>query len=183
VVDILRVQTPDYPERAAIVNISADGKTASFDPAPGFIELPGGGKKFVIRYDAQSKAYWALATPVLEAFKTNGVPGSVRNTLALLRSENLRQWETRCILLHHPDTRKHGFQYPDWHVEGDDMVAVVRTAYDDEAGGAHNNHDANFLTFHRFKGFRLLGMGDSVPVATPQPSTGKKAGAKHAPKP
>jgi hypothetical protein len=184
VVDILRVQTPNYPERAAIVNISADGKTASFDPATGFIDFPGGGKKFVIRYDAQSKAYWALATPVLERFKTNGVPGSVRNTLALLRSENLRQWETRCILLHHADTRKHGFQYPDWHFEGEDMVAVVRTAFDDAAGGAHNNHDANFLTFHRFKGFRSLDMGDSVPVTTPQPSMSKKTGStKAGPKP
>ena len=28
-------------------------------------------------------------------------------------------------------------------------------------GGAHNNHDANFLTFHRWKGFRALTMKDA----------------------
>ncbi len=162
--DILRVQTPDYPERAALVEISPDGKTASFDPATGFIEFPGGGKKFVIRYDERTKCYWALATPALEPFQKAGAPGSIRNTLALLRSTDLRQWETRCLLLRHPDTRKHGFQYPDWQFDGEDMVAVVRTAYDDDLGGAHNNHDANFLTFHRFKNFRSLSMQDSAPT-------------------
>ena len=46
--------------------------------------------------------------------------------------------------------------------DGDDIVAVVRTAYDDGGDGAHNNHDANFLTFHRWKNFRKLTMADSV---------------------
>jgi hypothetical protein len=31
-------------------------------------------------------------------------------------------------------------------------------------GGAHNNHDADFLTFHRFANFRRLTMADSVPM-------------------
>ena len=29
-----------------------------------------------------------------------------------------------------------------------------RTAYDDGLGGAHNAHDANYLTFHRIADFR-----------------------------
>jgi len=52
--------------------------------------------------------------------------------------------------------KNHGFQYPDWRFDGEDMVAVCRTAYEDGLGGAHNNHDANFLTFHRVPRFREM---------------------------
>lgn len=151
-VDILRVA--GVPEKAAVVQISQDGKKAAFDPETGFVDFPGGGHKFTIRYDAESKAYWSLSNP--------NFGGSVRNTLALLRSKDLVNWETRCILLYHPDPSHHGFQYPDWVIDGDDMIAAIRTAYDDGVGGAHNFHDANYLTFHRFKGFRNLTLVDSV---------------------
>ena len=62
VVDVLRVQQPGYPEKAAVVRVSADGKTATFDPAKDFIDFPGGGKKFTIRYDPVSKKYWRWRT-------------------------------------------------------------------------------------------------------------------------
>ena len=42
--------------------------------------------------------------------------------------------------------------------------AARRTACDDGLGGAHNQHDANFITFHRIAGFRDLTMEDSAPV-------------------
>jgi hypothetical protein len=60
------------------------------------------------------------------------------------------------VLLHHPDPVKHAFQYPDWLIEGDDLVVLSRTAYDDRLGGAATAHDANYLTFHRFRDFREL---------------------------
>lgn len=51
-VDILRVDVPgSVEEHAAVVRISQDGKTAFFDPDTDFIQLPGGSKKFTIRYD------------------------------------------------------------------------------------------------------------------------------------
>ena len=167
IVNILRVDTPGLPEKAAIVNISADGKTASFDPATGFVDFPGGAKKFSIRTDPRGGGYWTLATIVPEQFAGAGKPGGIRNTLALVHSADLRQWEIRCVLLHHPDVAKHGFQYVDWQFDGDDLIAAIRTAYDDDTGGAHNNHDANFLTFHRWRGFRGLKLSDSVPVSKP----------------
>jgi hypothetical protein len=74
----------------------------------------------------------------------------------LMRSGNLRDWEMRAILLQHPDTKAHGFQYPDWQFDGADIIAAVRTAFDDNEAGAHNAHDANYLTFHRIEGFRTL---------------------------
>lgn len=165
-VDILRVDVASVPEKAAIVQISADGKTASFDPASGFIDFPGGAKKFTIRPDPRGGGYWAIASIIPEASTASTErPGGVRNTLALLHSDNLRQWEVRCILLHHPDVVRHGFQYVDWQFEGDDLIAACRTAYDDDAGGAKRAHDANYLTFHRWPKFRALTLPDSVPLS------------------
>jgi hypothetical protein len=70
----------------------------------------------------------------------------------------------RCVLLHHPDSKTHAFQYPDYVIEGDDLLVASRTAYDDDVGGAHTAHDANYLTFHRFPRFRQLTMVDGVRV-------------------
>lgn len=156
VVDILRVDKPGLPEKAAIVDISADGKIASFDPATGFVDFPGGAKKFTIRPDPRGGGYWTLASIVPEGFAQSRHPASVRNTLALTHSPDLRKWEIRCVLLQHSDVAKHGFQYIDWQFSGDDIIAVCRTAFDDNQGGAHNNHDANYLTFHLWKRFREM---------------------------
>jgi len=163
VVDVLRVQTKSCDEKAAIVRVSQDGKTASFDPATGFIKFPGGAKKFTIRFDPSSKRYWSLANIVLDPYRSREA-GSVRNTLALTCSADLLNWEVRCILLRHAEVRRHGFQYVDWLFDGEDIIAACRTAFEDGQGGAHNNHDANFLTFHRFGNFRRLTMANSVPA-------------------
>lgn len=164
--DILRVDNLQVPEKAALVRISEDGTTASFDPAADFIDFPGGAKKFTIRKDPAGEGYWSLANiiPDRHADPSLGRPASVRNTLALVHSRDLRKWETRSVLLYHPDIAKHGFQYVDWQFDGDDLIAACRTAWDDAEGGARNNHDANFLTFHRWKNFRALTRQDDVPM-------------------
>ncbi|MBC7369325.1 MAG: exo-alpha-sialidase [Undibacterium sp.] len=161
-INMLRVQTKSPNEKAAIVRIGADGKTAAFDPATGFVDFPGGAKKFTIRYDLQSKLYWSLATIAPERHRAEN-PGGIRNTLALVSSPDLAHWTTRTILLYHPEVAKHGFQYVDWLFDGDAIIAACRTAYDDGLGGAHNNHDANFLTFHRWPNFRALTMAEAPP--------------------
>jgi hypothetical protein len=163
IVDLLRVDTRGYPEKGAIVAISADGRNAAFDPANGFVDFPGGAKKFAVRFDPVTGLYWSLATVVPMEHQSKTKPGSVRNTLSLTTSPDLKKWTVRCVALYHPDTAKHGFQYVEWLFDGDDIIAACRTACDDEAGGAHNNHDANYLTFHRLRNFRKLGMNDSVP--------------------
>ena len=156
--DILRVDhKASLDEKAAFVKISPDGKTASFDVTSGFVPFPGGSKKFTIRYDPKSKLYWTLTNYIPQAFKQANAgknPASLRNTQALCSSKDLKTWELRQVVLQHPDVAKHGFQYVDWLFEGKDIILLSRTAYDDGLGGAHNNHDANFLTFHRIKKFR-----------------------------
>jgi len=172
ILDILRVEAgplaPGGVEQAAIVTVGADGTTAAFDPATGFIPFPGGAKKFAIRRDPRSlekgmePVWWTLASAAPPSLAGKGKPASVRNTLVLMRSGNLRDWELRSILLHHPNVARHAFQYVDWIVDGDDLLAVSRTAHDDGGSGAHSAHDANFLTFHRMVRFRELDRGDSV---------------------
>jgi hypothetical protein len=162
VLDILRVEAGAI-EKAAVVSVGADGRTASFDPGTGFVDLPGAAKKFAIRRDPAAgprPVWWMLSNPVPPAFAGKAKPASLRNTLVLSRSENLRDWERRSVVLHHPDHLRHGFQYVDWLFDGDDLAVVSRTACDDDAGGAHNFHDANHLTFHRVEGFRTRTMAD-----------------------
>jgi len=164
IANILRVDSPDDDEWAAMIHVSSDGSRADFDPSRGFVQFPGGAKKFTIRWDPASKAYWSLATWVPPQYRKSK-PASTRNTLALVRSPNLRDWEVRAVLLSHPDTERHGFQYSDWLFEGKDIIAVVRTAFDDGLGGAHNFHDANFMTFHRIANFRTLRSAVSASAA------------------
>lgn len=140
--DILRV---DNVERAAVTRIQRDG--LRFEE---MVDFPGGAKKFTIRYDRKSKLYWSLTNPAPGAAN----PASVRNTLALISSPDLRHWQVRRTVLTHPDSLRHAFQYADWQFDGGDIVVISRTAFDDEEGGAPRGHDANFLTFHRVERFR-----------------------------
>ena len=105
----------------------------TFDPAD-FIDLPGGCKKFTIRKDPTTACYWTLSNYVPEAFQGYRVD-MARNTLALLKSDDLRSWELRSIILSHKDPENHAFQYVDWRFEGEDLVVVSRTAFDDGVGG------------------------------------------------
>ncbi|RYF19934.1 MAG: exo-alpha-sialidase [Flavobacteriales bacterium] len=161
-VDVLRVQDKiSFDEKAAIVHVSADGKKATFDPTKDFIRFPGGSKKFVIRYDEKSKKYWTLTNYIPQDIKSEAMKlpkvkyaTHVRNTLALCSSTDLQNWQVNHIVLQNLDVLKHAFQYADWMVEGNDIVFVSRTAFDDGLGGAANNHNNNFITFHKIKKFR-----------------------------
>ena len=157
VVDVLRTFTTGLPEEiAAIVHTSDDGLKARFDPESDFIHMPGGGKKFTIRWDPVSGRYWALTNYVPDPTRTaRGI--KARNSLCLVSSPDLRQWRVDHVVLHHPDDELHAFQYVDWIFDGDDIVFASRTAADDEEGGAHNYHDANYLTHHRLSSFRSVG--------------------------
>jgi sulfatase modifying factor 1 len=147
-VNILRVEYQDE-EKAAIVHVSEDGKTVSFDPEKDFIHFFGGTNKFTIRFDPETKRYWSLVDKEKD-------PDAYRNILTLVSSSDLRNWRVESVILRHPDSVKHAFQYIDWLFEGQDIIAVSRTAYDDGLGGAHRAHDANYMTFHRIHNFREL---------------------------
>lgn len=153
-VDILRVHSPfTEKEYAAIVDINRKGTRLSFNPETGFVKFPGGSKKFTVRYDEKSGKYWTIVN--YTGGEHSGIQADrVRCRLALASSPDLEHWYVNDMLIEHPDPLKHGFQYVDWQFEGNDIVYLVRTAYDDRYGGADNYHNANFLTFHRKRDFR-----------------------------
>lgn len=143
--------------KAAVVEVSNGGEKVSFDPGKGFIDFPGGTKKFTIRFDKESGKYWSLTNYIPDEYADfdHYAPDMIRNTLALISSENLRDWEVNKIILQSNDIKHTGFQYADWLVEGPDIVAVIRTACRDENGvNAHSAHDSNYILFKRIENFR-----------------------------
>ena len=152
--NILRVGTIKGvgEERCAHVKVSPNGKQISFDVESGFHNLPGGAKKFTIRYDERTGKYWALVNntdPAKLVIKND----KTRNTLSLCSSEDLLTWKVERTIIDHPDVMYHGVQYVDWLFEGNDIVAVIRTAWEDEEGQAHNQHDSNYILFRRVENF------------------------------
>lgn len=155
IVNVLRLSIAGGGGKAAIISYDSKGEKASFDPSKDVIEFPGGSTKFFIEYDQKSKRYWALSNAVHP--KHNGAAYSeslIRNSLVLMSSSDLRKWRIEETILYHPETAVHAFQYPTFALEGEDMLLVSRTAYDDAQGGAFKHHDVNYFTFHRVKDFR-----------------------------
>lgn len=180
-VNILRVHTEPRPEDTfasiggaagipryevgARCEISADGRVQSFDPQRGFIHFPGSQSKYTIRFDPQSRRYWALIQKITNQhegrdWKTS--PIHQRNVLMLTSSSDLRSWREESIVLRWRErdilagSDRVGWQYLDWQFDGDDLVAVARTSW-----GGQTYHNANMMTFHRVKDFRTLKMDDS----------------------
>ena len=157
---------PRY-ELAAMLDVSEDGKKISFDPESGFFRFPGSQSKFTIRFDPVSNRYWALVNKITvqhDGRDSKSSPLRQRNVIMLTSSKDLRNWIEHVKVLRWGDgfvlrsSGRYGFQYLDWRFDGDDIIAVSRTAW-----GAKSYHDANLMTFHRIKQFRKLTMRDSVP--------------------
>ncbi len=151
-VNVMRVEVPQGGVAARLTYRGSD-LPLDFDPERDFFSMPGGAKKFTIRFDPVSKRYWSLVNDV-PAEHSDQRAASVRNRLSLASSADLREWRIERKLIAHPDVQRHGYQYPDWVFDGDDILALVRTAHDDGVGGARSAHDANLLTFHVVKDFR-----------------------------
>lgn len=184
IADLLRIESHQAPgaatalpggaaaiprfEVAALLEISADGRAARFDPARDFVHFVGSESKFTVRYDPRSKRYWSIGnkiTNLRSGADWTHSPHHQRNVMALTSSTDLRDWAESYRLLSYAagsvivkEGSRVGFQYVDWQFDGDDLIAVCRMSW----GGA-NYHDSNFITFHRVKNFRTLTSADSPP--------------------
>ncbi|MYD09255.1 MAG: exo-alpha-sialidase [Chloroflexi bacterium] len=152
--NILRLNASPMVNRAVIVSVQDDGRRISFDPETGFIDFPGGGTKFTIRYDETSGLYLALVNNV-----TNPAWPRQRNILSLSVSSDLVNWRLAHTLMRdhsgltpEDSARLTGFQYVDWQFDGDDIIYLVRTAY----RGAIRYHDSNRIIFRKLPNFRDL---------------------------
>ncbi len=151
-VNFLRYHTiqgcPDYG-KAIYLYIDKDNPSAPLRFGK-VVDFPGNMSKFTIRFDPKSKKYYALVNRVMTANV------SQRNILTLVSSPDLEDWKIQRDVLNFQDNgwpeddTKVGFQYVDWIFDGEDILAVSRTAIHN----AFNFHNANHLTFHRFRNFR-----------------------------
>lgn len=162
IVNVLRVDENTYGGVSAIARVTSSTKL-TFDSQKDIINLPGGGKKYTLRYDSISKKYWTLTNVEFDQDRNashSGIynkgihTGLLRNRLVLLSSDDLRTWIQVDTLLSSNNPFFHGFQYLDWQIDGNDLVAVSRMAYDRHDGLPERQHDANYFTFHRFVDFR-----------------------------
>lgn len=154
-------------EVAAVISVSDDGKTVSFENKPEeYVLFPGAETKFTIRYDSVSQSYWAAVNKITyfdkKSTETYNGNWHQRNLLALYSSKDLKNWEEKYHIVKWNTGKPlntwdvFGFQYADWQFEGDDIVLVSRTSW----YGARY-HDANMMTFHRIKNFREVKVADS----------------------
>ena len=152
--NILRFNSTPIWDKAAVIQVHDGGQKITFQPNDGFIDFPGGITKFTIRFDSVSELYLTLSNN-----NPNIENPSRRSLLSLHASENLTDWQHKMTLLQDDSGLSDdqsielaGFQYPDWQFDREDIICLVRNAYD----GAHNFHDSNRITFHRIKNFRRL---------------------------
>ena len=160
VVNLIRSNSAASSNYATMLHVTGTD-VLSYDPASDWVAMPGGGKKFTVRYDAKSGLYWSLTNPHTEGdfshagIYSGGLQLSLRrNRLVLISSPDLRTWTQRATVLEDPDPFFHGFQYADWVVDGDDLAVVVRAAYPEVRGLPVRQHDANKFIFVKVKDFR-----------------------------
>jgi hypothetical protein len=122
----------------------------------GFVDMPGGGNKFTARFDPSTGLYLALTNPSIDRYGANP---DARNILVLVYSSDLLSWRVAATLLVPNDGLpwddslwRTAYQYPDWIIDGQDLLVAIRTAW----GGAASFHDNNWLTFKRVPNYRRL---------------------------
>ncbi|MHB0999898.1 MAG: sialidase family protein [Armatimonadota bacterium] len=152
--NILRFNSKPTTDKAAIVKIHDEGRRVTFDPKTGFIDFPGGMSKFTIRRDPVTGIYLTFTNN-----NTDRKWPNQRNILSLYKSDDLLHWIHVSTLMKDDDNlsydesmRLTGFQYVDWHFDGDDIIYIVRTAYKVAA----NYHDSNRIVFCKLDDYRSL---------------------------
>lgn len=163
-------------EMAIRMKILDDGKRIEFDPDDQgrFFHFPGAQAKFTIRRDPVTGKYLSIVNnladlDVLQAMaNAPGGPNTrlhqkyrmrQRSVASLTVSDDLWNWsivkplvKTDSGLTKEDEIRLIGYQYPDWHIEGDDIIFVLRVA----DRGANNFHDANRVIYYVLENFRDL---------------------------
>ncbi len=105
----------------------------------------GSNSKFQMMYDEVSGKYIGFGNE-------RGLDIPCRTVMSMVVSEDFYNWRVvkRIFDYRHADPEHVAFQYPDWYIDGEDIVFVSRTAF----GRSYNYHDSNYITFHRLEKFR-----------------------------
>ena len=150
--NLLRMQIGgSSPSSGLACILSAD--MDNLDAAPAFeqiIEMPtGSNSKSYVQYDPISQKYWAIGNLI-----THPATPTMRTVVGLCVSNDGIAWRTAKILFDFSalNPSEVGMQYPTFIIDGDDILWLSRTAFN-QAG---NFHDANCQTFHIINNFRAL---------------------------
>ena len=138
----------------AVASVDSSSGHVSFDRDHDFVEFPGGEKKFGATFDPVSGKYYALSNLILPSDVGYADPNMIRNTMAMLSSADLYNWNVEKIVLYSSD-RDQGFGYPNFDFDGANMVIATRTAFKVSDGNdPRRAHDSNLLMFSSIPGFR-----------------------------
>lgn len=138
---------------AAILRLSNDGTTYSYC-GNGIIEdFPTGISKFMIKYDAATGKYICLSNLSFG----NAPNPNERTVLAISSSTDLRNWTVHDYLAVEREMINadaagfaHGWQYPDFVIDGDSLYYIIRES-SGESGGWHNANHVSFYTLADYK--------------------------------
>ena len=136
------------PEKGPPIRANSVTTSSAMFPASQF-NLPGSNGKFDAKYDAVSGRYWALTSD-------SPIAGNQRTGITLFSSTDLKTWKKEKVVMQGTSRAFHGFNYPFLQFDGNDIIFVLRTAFENENGQPQRWHDANMFTFQRIKNFRSI---------------------------
>ncbi len=127
----------------------------TLDPNYAGPRLPGNGNgKCTGIYDATSGKYWAL---------TSGINrGQLNLYSATTASGRINDFQFVATVLDSESSSYEGFNYPFMQIAGNDLVYVLRTAWNTNRGRSSRWHNGNLFTFHRIKNFRTITPGNTL---------------------
>lgn len=160
---LYRIEMQPYNGLAAIVRLSADGRTITpYAPTDSLVKLPTAVSKFCVRYDAATQLYLAMPShPSLPTPRGRDWPplAGQRNILSLVASPDLIHWKTLDILLTEREVinpvysaLSHAYQYVVWDFDGEDLLFVVR----ETTGYAQYYHDGKYVALYRLHDYKKL---------------------------
>jgi hypothetical protein len=146
------------PEQGPPIKASSPTKAATMFP-PSEFKLPGSESKYSTMYDPATGRYWALTS-------YSPIAGNIRTGITLFSSTNLKTWTNEKLVIQGQSINFDGFNYPFMQFDGNDIVFVLRSAYETEKGQPERWHDGNLFTFHRIRNFRSLAPAPTTAVVT-----------------
>jgi len=170
--DLMNTRGNDYP-----ILMSKGDKIARVFSATSYgtnnpgddLNLPVSGSKYTAQYDPVSDKYYALTS-------YSSLPGNIRTGIGLFVSNDGQDFKLLRQVMTGESTAFHGFNYPFMQIDGNDIVFVSRTAWENQKGIAQRWHDANMFTFHRISNFRgNQASQPDAPTTAPEPANEEPA--------
>ena len=152
---LMRIEGDGYGrEYAAIAELSADGKTYKKCGSSSIISgFPTGISKFTIKYDEATRKFICFSNISFG----NAPNPNERTVLAISTSTDLRNWTTHDYLVVERQMINadaagfaHGWQYPDFVIDGDKLYYIVR----ESSGASSGWHSANYVSFYTLENYK-----------------------------